>query len=290
MSISSTSAAPRYDRIASLVLVISLGLAAVLLIDINPNVLRARLPADLPTITISWLLLGILVIIASTGADLLARSHPEMQTQPLPTLNLLFIKTEIAPGFWVLPSFSVIGSFAFFRLFGNTLQGAAFVLALVGAGLLLLTVLTAQHYALDRNREISQRGQLVLQIVAYLLVFACCSAIYFERFRTLYSASLIGLTGLLLAYAVLRWKSRNEALLLGFLVGLLLAETTWAINYWPAPFLLGGAVLLLAFYVAVNLLQLRLTEHLKPHFALEYSLVGVGVLGAIVYAIFFLFG
>ena len=34
-----------------------------------------------------------------------------------------------------------------------------------------------------------------------------------------------------------------------------LAEATWALNYWAAPFLLGGALLLVIFYVAIGLLQ-----------------------------------
>lgn len=280
------SPAPRYDRITSLVLVVLLGLAVVLFIDINPNILRVHLGGDFPVITFSWIVLAFLVIIVSTGADVQARAHPEMQMRTLPTINLGFIKTEVAPGFWILPSFSVVGSFAFFRLFSNSLQGIAFVLALVGAGGLLLAMLVAQHYAMDRNPEIRQRARLVLHIVAYLLAFACFSAVYFARFRTLYSASLIGATGTLLAFSLLRWTPRQGLLLLSVCVGLLLAEATWALNYWPATFLVGGALLLLIFYMAVSLLQHYLAETLQRRMAIEYGLLGTGLLAAVVVATF----
>ncbi len=275
--------APRYERIVSLVLVVLLGLAVIFLIDVNPNILRARLGGDLPIITVSWLLIASLVVIVSTGADLLARSHPQMQTRTLPMLNLGFMRIELAPGFWILPSFSVVGSFAFFRLFSASLQGMAFALALVAAGSLLLAVLVAQHYALDRNPEISQRARLVLQVIAYLLAFGCFSAIYFARFRTLYSATLIGATGTLLAYELLQWTPRKAVFRLSVLVGLLLAEVTWALNYWAATFLLGGVLLLVIFYITTSLLQHQASGTLQRRLWIEYGLLGSGLILAVIY-------
>jgi hypothetical protein len=267
-------------------MVVLLGLAVVLFIDVNPNILRVRLGGDFPVITFSWIVLAFLVIIVSTGADIQARAHPEMQTRTLPTLDLGFFQTEVAPAFWILPSFSVIGSFAFFRLFSGSLQGVAFVLALVGAGGLLLAMLVAQHYALDRNPEVSQRARLVLHVVAYMLAFACFSAVYFERFRTLYGATLIGGTGMLLAYALLRWTRQHNLLILAGSVGLLLAEATWALNYWPASFLLGGVVLLLIFYITVSLIQHYLIGTLQRRVLIEYGLLGAGLFATVLFAIF----
>ena len=102
------SPTPRYDRIVSLVLLVVIGLALVFLIDINPNILRARLGGDLPSITVSWLLIVSLVVVTSAGADVFIRSHPQMQSRALPTLNLGLVRIEIAPGFWILPSFAIV--------------------------------------------------------------------------------------------------------------------------------------------------------------------------------------
>jgi hypothetical protein len=274
---------PRYDRIMSLVFVILIGLAVIFLIDGNPNTLRIVLGGDLPTITLSWFLIASLTLISSAGADLLARSHPQMQSRSLPTINLGLARLEVAPSFWVLPSFSVIGSFAFFRLFSGVLQGAAFALALVAAGGSLLIVLVAQHYALDRNAQVSQRAQIVLQVIGYLLAFGCFSAVAYTRYRTLYSASMIGLTAALLAYALLAYTSLANNLTLAGLVGLTLAEATWAINYWATTFLIAGTLLLVIFYVVVSLLQHRAAGQLQRRLLLEYGMLGGGLFMAIVY-------
>jgi hypothetical protein len=206
-----------------------------------------------------------------------------MQSRTLPTINLGVARFEVAPSFWVLPSFSVVGSFAFFRLFSNVLEGAAFALALVAAGGSLLAVLVAQHYALDRNPSISQRAQTVLQIAGYLLAFGVFSAVYYARYRTLYSATLIGGTATLLAYALLAYTSRPGAFRVALLVGLTLAEATWALNYWATTFLIAGTVLLVIFYVAVSLLQHQAAGRLQRRILIEYGLLGAGLFAAIVY-------
>lgn len=278
------SPAPRYDRIVSLVFVILIGLAVVFLIDGNPNTLRIVLGGDLPTITLSWFLIASLTVISSAGADLLARSHSQMQSRSLPAINLGVARLEVAPAFWVLPSFSVVASFAFFRLFSGVLEGAAFALALLAAGGSLLAVLVAQHYALDRNQAISQRAQTTLQVIGYLLAFGCFSAIAFARYRTMYSATLVGLTGTLLAYALLAYSPRANTLTLAALVGLTLAEATWAINYWATTFLIAGTLLLVIFYSVVSLLQHWATGLLRRRLLLEYGLLGGSLFAAIVYA------
>lgn len=281
--VGASSPAPRYERIVSLILVILIGLAVIFLIDGNPNTLRIVLGGDLPTITLSWFLIGSLTLITSAGADLLARSHPQLQSRKLPVINLGLSRLEVAPAFWVLPSFSVVGSFAFFRLFSNVLEGAAFALALVAAGGSLLTVLVAQHYALDRNPAVSQRAQVVLQVVAFLLAFGVFSAAYYARYRTLYSATLIGGAATLLAYALMSYTPRANTFRLSVLVGLIVAEATWALNYWATTFLIAGTVLLVIFYVAVSLLQHQAAGKLQRRILMEYGLLGGGLFAAIVY-------
>src|SRR5262245_885311 len=281
------SPTPRYDRIVSLVLLVVIGLAVVFLIDINPAILRLRLYGDLPPITVSWLLVASLVVITSTGADVFIRSHPQMQTRRLPTINLGFVAIELAPGFWILPSFTIVASFAFFRLFGASLGAAAGILASVAAGGLLLATLLAQHYALDRRPHVRHNARLALQTIAFLLAFGVFSAVYFARLRTLYSAALIGATGTLLAYALLQWTPPRQGLgLLAFMVGLTLAEATWALNYWAAPFLLGGTLLLVIFYVATGLLQNHLEGTLSRRIFWEYGLLGGALLVVVIFVTF----
>ncbi|MGQ9547453.1 MAG: DUF5656 family protein [Roseiflexus sp.] len=277
---------PRYDRIVSLVLLVLLGLAVVFLIDINPNILRARFGGDVPSITVSWLLIASLVVISSTGADVFIRLHPHMQTQSLPMMNLGFMRIEFAPVFWILPSFAIIASFAFFRLFSASLATLAFVLALIAAGGFLFGSLVAQHYSLDRRTAVRQRARLALQAMTLLLAFGVFSAIYYARMRTLYSATLIGASAALLAYAQLSQTPTRNLFTLSLLVGLTLAEATWAINYWSASFLIGGALLLALFHTITGILQSYLEGMLTGRVIWEYGAVGGVLLLASVYVTF----
>jgi hypothetical protein len=276
---------PRYDHIVSLVLLVLIGLTVIFLIDINPSNFRARLGGDLPAITLSWVLIASLVLITSTGADIIIRSHPEMQTRTLPVINLGFIRIEIAPGFWILPAFAIVAPFALFRLFSGSLGTLAGIIAVSVSGSLLLGAMLGQHYALDRRPEPRQAARLALQIITLLLAFGLFSAIYYARLRWLYTATLIAIGGALLAYALLQWAPRRGSLpLLAALVGITLAEATWALNYWAAPFLLGGVLLLAIFHVVTGLLQSHLEGELSARIIAEYSLVGGSLITAVAIA------
>jgi hypothetical protein len=277
---------PRYDRIVSLVLLVLLGMAVVFLVDINPNIIRAQLGGDLPVITVSWVILAAIVVLISTGADLFTRDHPQVHARPLWLLNLRFTVIELAPGFWILPALSVITTFTFFRLFSSGLQMLAFVLALISTGVLLLASLIAQHYSMDRQPEIRQVALMVLQGLALLMAFGLFSAIYYAHLRTLYSAVFVGSTGALLAYAQLQWTQTKANLgLLSLMVGFILAQALWALNYWSAPFLLGGALLLVIFYVVTGMLQNSLTENASTRTYWEYAIIGSVLMVAIIGAV-----
>ena len=45
------------------------------------------------------------------------------------------------------------------------------------------------------------------------------------------------------------------ALVYGGIVGLVLGEVTWALNYWVLPGLTGGLLLLLIFYLLIGIAQ-----------------------------------
>lgn len=278
---------PRYDRIVSLVLIVILGLAVIFLIDANPNNFRAVLGGDLPAITVSWLLIILLVLVTSTGADVFIRAHPQMQMRRLPTLRLGRYELEIAPAFWLLPSLSVIASFAFSRLFSGILETTAFIIALVAVGVLLFGSLIGQHYALDRRPDVRRNARLVLQAITFVLAFSAFSAVYYARLRFLYSGVLLGVLGSLLAYAVLHWTPPRKGLvLLSCVVGVVLAEAMWALNYWSAQFLLGGTLLLVIFYTVVGVLQNHLEGTLSRNVFWEYGLLGGGLLVAVLVVTF----
>ena len=162
----------------------------------------------------------------------------------------------------------------------------AFVLALIATGVLLLAALIAQHYSMDRQPEVRQIALMVLQGLALLMAFGLFSAIYYARMRTLYSAVLVGSCGALLAYSQLQWtQTRANLGLLSFMVGLVLAQALWALNYWAAPFLLGGAMLLVIFYVITGMLYNALTENHTNRPYWEYGIIGAILMSSIIFSV-----
>lgn len=126
-------------------------------------------------------------------------------------------------------------------------------------------------------------SEWTLQAMAHLLALTYFVLIYQARLRTLLSAPAILVVGGLLATRLLRdlasdWRRVGVYALV---IGLVLGEATWALNYWPGPSIVGGLLLFLIFYVFVGLSRRGLEDRLGPSDLLEYgavSLLGLGLL------------
>ncbi|MCB0151283.1 MAG: hypothetical protein KDE01_26975, partial [Caldilineaceae bacterium] len=119
-----------------------------------------------------------------------------------------------------------------------------------------------------------RRARLWLDALAYGSALLLFLFIYQSRTRSLLSGTIVSLTSVLLAIEVLRTSTDRMRLVLVYsvVVGLILGEITWALNYWPLlPGLTGGLLLLLSFYLAVGIalqgLQGRLTKRVLAEFA-----------------------
>ena len=69
--------------------------------------------------------------------------------------------------------------------------------------------------------------------------------------------------------------ARKRTALYAALIGLASGEVTWALNYWVVLALVGGAVLLLLFYVLVGVVEGILHGELSRRLLIEYSSVGL---------------
>lgn len=107
--------------------------------------------------------------------------------------------------------------------------------------------------------------------------FVIFTLVYQTKERSLYTATTITVVATLAAFALYRFRheARYSAVLYAGITGLAVGELTWAINYWASSGLVGGALLLLLFYVMVGLFQAQLDRVLDRHVALEYGVVGL---------------
>lgn len=141
-------------------------------------------------------------------------------------------------------------------------------------GLLIAVTLFALFATVDTGAPGFRRGRLVLNVLAYTSALALFLLVYQTRTRSLLSGSLVALTATLLAVELLRSTTDRSELVLShaLVVGLVLGESTWALNYWPLPGLTGGLLLLLIFYLIVSLAQHGLQNHLTRRVLIEFAL------------------
>lgn len=206
-------------------------------------------------------------LVVGFGAELHGRLHPRFAT----------VGDRFGFTLWILPDLlAVTTGLALVFLQGDQLLARG--LPVAGALLCGLAVLI-------QDREISVQDEptgwpkLILSLLTYVAAFALFTMIYQTKERSLVTATSIAALAALLSMVMLRSAPslRKRTLLYAAVVGLAAGEVTWALNYWVVLPYVGGAVLLLIFYVLIGLVDGILNEELSRRLILEYS--GVGLLG-----------
>jgi hypothetical protein len=192
----------------------------------------------------------------------------------------------------VVPGLLVGGFTLFIQLFESGILQA---LMLVVAALSFAAMYWAQVHVLEIGDRYYGLAQAILNVLSHLCAFLLFATIYGLKTRSIISASAVGLVTLLLVYELLSrdlaWHratgpavqvKQSTIMLLSAVCGLVLGELTWGLNYWAAlTTLVGGAFLLVAFYVAFGLLSHYLDKRLNRQSILEFGLVGLAAMLAI---------
>jgi hypothetical protein len=131
----------------------------------------------------------------------------------------------------------------------------------------------------DDTAEPSALPKQLLSLLTYLAAFGLFTLVYQIKERSLISATTTAFVAGLLSLVLLRGAgaTRQRTLTHAVMIGLAMGEVTWALNYWVVRELVGGAVLLLIYYVMVGLIEIVLRAELNRRLLAEY--LGVGVVG-----------
>jgi len=236
-----------------------------------------------------WLLTLLLTVIAGIGAFWLRSGIPVAGST---TLSQSYLPILHVPLIVVVPAVLVVGFVIFLRLFeSGVLQ--ALVLAL--AALSFASVFWAQAHSVNWRDRYFGLAQAVLNLLSHLAAFLFFSVIYGLKVRALYSATAVGIVTCLLMYEMLSrdatWHRamglpvegrRTTLALLSIAAGIVAAEITWGLNYWAAlSTLVGGAFLLLVFYVIYGVVSHYVERTVTPSTFVEFGTVaalGVGVI------------
>jgi hypothetical protein len=262
------------DRISVTTWVLVLGFGLSLLLELPTTVIGFRALGSPTNLEFSaTTLLAIMLAVASAaGTENLIRLHPKRQANRL----------GLTWTYWALPAAISIITVVLLPGIPTQLLQVAVILV---AGLLLMVAFFSLYATVEPGQPGFRRARLWLDALAYGAALLLFLFVYQSRTRSLLSGTLVSLTAALLAVELLRTSTdeTRRVLIYSAVVGLLLGELTWALNYWPLlPGLTGGLLLLLVFYLAVGIALQGLQGRLTRRVLVEFAIFGVVALTLII--------
>ena len=258
-----------YDRVSVTVSLVLLSLILFLVVDL-PARTFAFVPFGSPLVvqlSEQWLRAMLVAGLAIAGTHSVVSTHPLARSR------------QWRAGFtaWIVPG--VTGFLAPFLLplapdLRYWLGGLGLMATLIGSIVLL------EYYIADPDAPDHAVASLALNLLTYGVALAAFVLIYQSRARSLITATATAVVSGLMALSLLQsvgQPKRRTALYAG-LAGLVMGQSTWALNYWRIHALTGGVLLLLFFYVVVGVAQQHLQGSLTRRVLVEFLVVvAVGV-------------
>lgn len=175
-------------------------------------------------------------------------------------------------GRWVAPALLVTAGLWLVQVVD---AGSALSVAIAVAGL-TVGLLEATAASLEPGGRYARHGVFISNLLLYLSIFVLFALIYHARFETAATVSAAGAVALLGAVELLRGAaaSRGTVWFRGVATAVVVGEAAWVVGYWPVSGLVGGALLLVVFYVMVGLLQAIQDGRLEKRTVVEYLMVG----------------
>jgi hypothetical protein len=246
--------------------VIVLAFALMRFLDLPARVVRTTLFGTSLGLELSGSLLMLLLAAAliSAGSATLVRAHPYYAANHRPSTI----------SHWVLPGATGLVLGAALNRLPN---GTYWWLGLAASALALMVVLIAEYRLVDPNDAARDSATLVLTGLAYILTLILFILLRNLNTRAAVSAPVGGLVAAALAgrLFVLRGVPLRRASLYAGGLGLICAETIWALNYWRLTPTSAGLMAMVPFYLGVGVAQQHLTGRLARRIWAEYALVGL---------------
>ena len=260
---------PDRNRLSVLIAVLLRGSVIFRFIELPERVWNLQLlgsPLEIH-VTETWLLITLMVGLVCTGTSLILHDHPHLVEH---SGRPIYVS-------WILPGV-LIGLSAY--LLARISTWPMWIGGLTLVGIAISLVISTEYTAVSPDVPGYPTARLALNVLAYLLVFTLFAIIYHTRTRSLVTATLTLLTATLLALDLLSVADvpLRRVILFAGIVGLIVGESTWALNYWQVSAWVGGLFLLLIFYITVNAAHQHLLEHLSGPILVEFIIVAIIVL------------
>ena len=257
------------NRLSVLLAVLLLGCVFFRFIELPEHVWELH-PLGSPLeihVTGTWLLAALMIGLVCTGTSLVLHDHPYLEEH---SGRPVYIS-------WILPGI-LAGISAYLLTHARPLP--VWTVGLAMLGIIIGLTISAEYAAVSPDDPRYPTARLALNVLDYLLAFTLFAIIYHTRTRSLVTATLTLVTATLLAIDLLSVADVPLRRVLSFaaIVGLIIGESTWALNYWQISAWTGGLFLLLIFYVALNAAHQYLLERLSGSILVEFAVVAIIVL------------
>ena len=223
-------------------------------------------------VTSTWLLVVFMAALVCTGTNLILHGHPYLGEHVGRPIYLA----------WILPG---ILAALFAYLLDRIPVWPLWIVGLLFSGVVLSTVIAAEYHIVSPRSPGYPSARLALNGLDYGLAYVLFTVIYHSRARSLVTAPLMFGIAFLLSLDLLSIAEVpfRRIVLMSLVVGLEVGESSWVLNYWQIEAWAGGLLLLLIFYVTVNVIYQHLLERLKRRTLIEFAIVAVIVLAVVLW-------
>ncbi len=252
------------DRVLILTALIALTPLALLVVELPTRAATVLFLGSPLTITLTTdsLLLILIPVLTCAGVDWVLREHPDVRAGEVPFLF----------PFWIAPAFAAL---AVSTLLTRIPTWPLWLVVLALGVVIIAALVFAEYVSLSPNARGYASARLVLTSVSYAIAFALFTLVYSTRERSIISATLTSLIAAGLALDLMAPHIvglRNAGLFAG-IIGLLVGQATWALNYWNISNWSAGVVLLAVFYALIGLAQQYFQDRLTRGVLAEFAVV-----------------
>jgi len=259
-----SSSVETLDRISVTLGMVLLGLVLFLVVDLPARTFAFVAFGSPLTVQLSkqWLRAMLVAGLAVAGTHSVVSAHP------------LARHSGRRAGFtaWIVPG--LIGFLAPFLLplapdLRYWLCGLAVTAALIASVMLL------EYHTTDPGVPDYAVARLALNLLTYGVALAAFVLIYRSKARSLVTATATATVSALMVLSLLQVVDQplRRVALYAVLAGMVMGQSTWALNYWRIQPLTGGVLLLLFFYVVVGVAQQHLQGLLTRRVLVEFLAV-----------------
>ncbi len=208
------------------------------------------------------LLLVLMPVLTCAGVDWVLRDHPDVRGGEIPYLF----------PFWIAPGFAAL---TLAWLLTRIPTWSLWVTVLLVGLITIATLVFAEYVALSPYARGYAVARLMLTGVSYAIAFGLFTLIYSARERSVISATLSALVafGLALDLMAPHIIGLGTAATFSLVVGLMVGEATWALNYWNLSNWSAGVLLLAVLYVMTGLAQQYVQDRLTRGVLIEFGVV-----------------